>query len=258
MPLGIAVFFFALMIASGAQAQKIDLLCTNNGGQGREDAVTFDPSAMTLTWAQSPNEPLRVKTVRKTRTGYILQMTRVRTTEMTVYINGKDSYLDIRDGKHGEKDPCHQFSVAKAAAAAPSNQYRVKQEAWTGVADDRLSRLLLSCGRGKLGFTFYLDGHHGPALNRVKDIKQGFVIEISRGPGDNRKFPLFLYMTPADDGFVQEEGWNFIDGEATAFLDAFGKDGRLSLLTGKGAEVASWTLKGTSPLSESTRKDCNL
>jgi len=117
MPLKIAVFFFALMMASVAHAQKIDLLCTNNGGQGREDAVTFDPSAMTLTWAQSPDAPLRVKTARKTRTGYILQMTRVRTTEMTVYINGKDSYLDIRDGKHREKDPC-RLTIHRSATGA--------------------------------------------------------------------------------------------------------------------------------------------
>ncbi|MGH6796967.1 MAG: hypothetical protein ACREDI_01100, partial [Roseiarcus sp.] len=98
----------------------------------------------------------------------------------------------------------------------------------------------------------------GHALNKVKDIKQPFVVEIRRVSGDDRKFSTFLYMTPADGGWVQEESWGLTGGEATAFLDAFGQDGRLGLLTGKGVEVASWTLKGTSDIRESMRKVCNL
>ena len=65
-------------------------------------------------------------------------------------------------------------------------------------------------------------------------------------------------MTPADGGWVQEESWSFTGGEATAFLDTFGQDGRLSLQTGKGVEVASWTLKGTSHIRELIREICNL
>jgi hypothetical protein len=46
--------------------------------------------------------------------------------------------------------------------------------------------------------------------------------------------------------------------EASSFLDAFGEEGHLGLQTGKGIEVASWTLKGTSQIREAMRKVCNL
>ncbi|HXJ96018.1 MAG TPA: hypothetical protein VMT20_24530, partial [Terriglobia bacterium] len=150
-------------------------------------------------------------------------------------------------------------------------QDRVNQSGWSflaanggadadRVADDRLSSIIITCDVGHLsvGFVFYLDGYHGHALKKIKDVKQPFVLEIRRASGDNRKFSTFLYMTPADGGWVQEESWRFAGREATAFLDAFGQDGRLSLHTGKGVEVASWTLKRTSQIRESMRKVCNL
>jgi hypothetical protein len=137
-------------------------------------------------------------------------------------------------------------------AAAPF----VPDRDWSLRADDGLSSFGIGCHTGgdSIGFTFYLEGYRGNALKRLKDdIRQPFVIEIN-----NRKFPTFLYMTPADGGWVQEQGWRFTDGEASAFLDAFGQDGRLALQTGKGVEVASWTLKGTAEVRESVRKIYNL
>lgn len=271
--------------SSPAHAEKIDLLCTNNGGAGREDAVTFDAAARTLTWAQNPESPLHIKSIQKTKTGYVLRLPPDSTTnsEVVVYINGKESRLEVHNGNYIEKDPCHVIignlrkptnaeSASKApVAAAPLVQDRVNQSGWTfhaangganvnGVADDGYSSIVIGCigEHHSVSFVFYLDGYHGHALNKVKDIKQPFVVEIQRASGDNRKFSTFLYMTPADGGWVQEESWSFTGGEATGFLDTFGQDGRLSLQTGKGVEVASWTLKGTSPIRESIRETCNL
>jgi hypothetical protein len=62
----------------------------------------------------------------------------------------------------------------------------------------------------------------------------------------------------ADGGWLQEGGWRFTGGDASAFLHAFGQDGQLDLQTGKGVEVGAWTLKGTAQVREAMRKVCNL
>ena len=86
----------------------------------------------------------------------------------------------------------HQVSVATApAAATPLVQDRVNQSGWrfhaasgganvNGVADDGYSSIGIGCigGHHSVSFVFYLDGYHGHALNKVKDIKQPFVVEI--------------------------------------------------------------------------------
>jgi hypothetical protein len=41
-------------------------------------------------------------------------------------------------------------------------------------------------------------------------------------------------------------------------LDAFGREGRMSLQTGNGVELASWTLKGMSKVRELMRNTCQL
>ena len=263
-----------------ALAQKIDLLCTNNGGAGRTDVLTFDLSARTLTWAQDPDSPIHIKSIRKTKTGYVLQT--ATKSNLVVYINGKDSRLEVHDGNYTEKDPCHVISDLRQptnaesvgmapAAAAPLAQDRAKLQPWmfsaasgrgyisSGLADDGFSRFTITClaDSQSVDFTFYPDGYHGHALNKVMDLEQPFVVEFRQSSGDNQKFPILAYFV-ADGGWTQEARRHRTGSEASAFLDAVGQDGRLDLQTGKGAEIASWTLKGTSQMRESMRKVCNL
>jgi hypothetical protein len=166
----------------------------------------------------------------------------------------------------------HPLSAAKAPAApAPLVQDRAKQQEWmfsaangqayisSGIADDGVSRFTITCGGDapSVGFTFYPDGYHGQALNKVLDLEQPFVFEVRQASGNNQKFPIVAYFV-ADGGWTQEAGRHLTGSEASAFLDAVGQDGRLDLQTGKGVGIASWTLKGTSQMRESIRKVCNL
>jgi hypothetical protein len=78
--------------------------------------------------------------------------------------------------------------------------------------------------------------------------------------GGTKKFPLIAYM--AGDGAwptgrnAQERG--LTGSAATAFLDAFGREGRMSLQTGEGVELAAWTLRDMSKVRELMRNTCQL
>ena len=94
------------------------------------------------------------------------------------------------------------------------------------------------------------------SLRKVLELEQPFILEVRSVPGEEQKFPIAAYLA-GDGGWTTGEN-GLTGGRATAFLDAFGREGRLSLQTGKGVELASWTLKGTSQIRESMRKVCNL
>ena len=80
--------------------------------------------------------------------------------------------------------------------------------------------------------------------------------------GENQKFPIMAFL--GGDGGWATAAWGqtrdlgLTDRAATAFLDAFAQEGRLSLQTGNGVELASWPLKGTSKVRESMRNACQL
>lgn len=246
------VFLSVMMLASVARAEKIDLSCTNNGGAGREDVVTFDSATKTLTWAQHPESPLQIKSMQKTQDGYVLRL-----PDTVVYIKGKESRIEVHSGNGVEKDPCHVISdlrkptnagsVATAPAAAPPpGQDSAKHQDWmfsaanetayisSGVANDGLSRLVNTRGGDSrsVGFTFYPDGYHGHALNKVLDLEEPFIVEVRETPSTNHKFSMLAYFT-GDGGWTQEARRHRTGSEASAFLDAFGQDGHLSLQTAK-------------------------
>ena len=99
------------------------------------------------------------------------------------------------------------------------------------------------------------DKYHGSVLKRV-ETDLPFILEVQRAFGGSAKFPVILYYSPADGGT-----WN--SGKeggllTPAFFDAFAHDGRLIWRTGGGAEIASWSLKGSAEARESIRAGCNF
>jgi hypothetical protein len=68
---------------------------------------------------------------------------------------------------------------------------------------------------------------------------------------------VILCYSPADGGTwntsQREGGW-----VTPTFFDAFAHDGRLIWRTGGGAEIASWSLKGSAEARESVRTECNF
>jgi hypothetical protein len=99
------------------------------------------------------------------------------------------------------------------------------------------------------------DRYHGSVLKRV-ETELPFILEVQRASGGSAKFPVILYYSPADGGT-----WN--SGKeggllTPAFFDAFAHDGRLIWRTGGGAEITSWSLKGSSEARESIRAGCNF
>ena len=120
---------------------------------------------------------------------------------------------------------------------------------------------LFSCYKSTtLAFVLDPRGYRGHALRKVLDVDQPFILEVRPVSGENQKFPLIAYM--AGDGawptgsYGHERG--LTGSAATAFLDAFGREGRLSFQTGNGVELASWTLKGMSKVRELVRNTCQL
>jgi hypothetical protein len=165
---------------------------------------------------------------------------------------------------------CLNLFVMAAASVA---QAGTKQAGWWpnvapngavsayGFADDGISSILFECYKSTT-INFVLDprGYRGHALRKVVDLDQPFILEARPVSGENQTFPLIAYM--AGDGawptgrYGQERG--LTGSAATAFLDAFGREGRLSLQTGSGVELAAWTLKGTSRVRELMRNACQL
>jgi hypothetical protein len=163
--------------------------------------------------------------------------------------------------------------AAASLAQADTKKGEWKQVGWwphvapngalsaTGYADDGFSSILFSCYKSTT-LAFILDprGYRGHALRKVPDVDQPFILEVRPVSGENQKFPLIAYM--AGDGawptgsYGHERG--LTGSAATAFLDAFGREGRLSLQTGNGVELASWTLKGMSKVRELVRNTCQL
>jgi hypothetical protein len=131
----------------------------------------------------------------------------------------------------------------------------------TGFADDGFSSILFDCYKSAtLNFVFDPRGYRGHALRKVLDLDQPFILEVRPASGQNQKFPVIAYM--AGDGawptgrYGHERG--LTGSAATAFLDAFAREGRLSLQTGNGVELASWTLNGMSKVRELIRNVCQL
>jgi hypothetical protein len=100
------------------------------------------------------------------------------------------------------------------------------------------------------------DKYHGSVLKRV-ETDLPFILEVQRAFGGSAKFPVILYYSPADGGTwntsQREGGW-----VTPTFFDAFAHDGRLIWRTGGGAEIASWSLKGSAEARESVRTECNF
>ena len=160
-------------------------------------------------------------------------------------------------------------------AAASVAQARTKQVGWwpnvapngavsaTGFANDGFSSILFSCYKSTtLDFVLDPRGYRGHALRKVVDPDQPFILEVRPVSGENQKFPLIAHR--AGDGawptghYGQTGDGGLTGSAATAFLDAFGREGRLSLQTGNGVELASWTLKGMPKVRELIRNTCQL
>jgi hypothetical protein len=163
--------------------------------------------------------------------------------------------------------------AAASVAQAGTKQMGWKQVGWwpnvapngaasaTGFADDGFSSILFACSKST-ALDFILDprGYRGHALRKILDLDQPFILEVRPVSGETQKFPLIAYM--AGDGAWptgrngQERG--LTGSAATAFLDAFGREGRMSLQTGEGVELAAWTLKDMSKVRELMRNTCQL
>ena len=127
----------------------------------------------------------------------------------------------------------------------------------TGWTDSGVPNITFSCGTKPrpLGFSFSLAEDRERTLRKVIELEQPFVLEIRTVSGEKLKYSIVAYLA-GDGGWTTGES-GLTGSAATAFLDAFGKDGRLSLQTGEGVKLASWTLKGTSEISELMRKTCS-
>jgi hypothetical protein len=161
-------------------------------------------------------------------------------------------------------------SEREPVAAAPVAQLGTKQAGWmsngandgviiSGFADDGYSSISFSCDTSTHTIAFNLDprGYRGHALRKVLELDQPFILEVLPVSGENEKFPLIAYM--AGDGvWTQTRERGLMGSRATAFLDAFSREGRLTLQTGNGVELASWTLKGMSKARELMRNGCQL
>ena len=160
-------------------------------------------------------------------------------------------------------------AAAKAPVAAPSVAQAVKnpwdwsaQEEETTVsasalAVDRRSHFSLGCDANKhtISFTFDADGYRGRSFTETSRFDQSIIFDIQQTSGVSQKFPLIATPTGDGDWMLKND---LAGNQATAFLDSFGREGRLSFQTAKGVELASWTLKGTSQTRETMRKICNL
>ena len=100
----------------------------------------------------------------------------------------------------------------------------------------------------------YAEKYHGSVLKRV-EIELPFILEVQRAFGGSAKFPVTFRYTPADGGAWIGQG---SPGLTTDFFDTFAHDGRLIWRTGGGAEIGSWSLKGSSEARESIRAGCNF
>ena len=164
-------------------------------------------------------------------------------------------------------------------AAASGDQLGTKQAGWWpnvapngaasayGFADDGFSSILFSCYKSTtLDFVLDPRGYRGHALRKVPEVDQPFILELRPPSGENQKFPLIAYMA-GDGAWPAGHAWpkgrydqdrGLTGSAATAFLDAFGREGRMSLQTGNGVELAAWTLKNTSKIRELMRNACQL
>lgn len=155
--------------------------------------------------------------------------------------------------------PPAQMTVAQALAARFDWHIREITPAVTAtaLASDGRSHFAFLCDAKipSINFTFDADGYRGRSFQENSGLDQSIVFEIRTASGATQEFPFIA--SPTGDGDWMSK--NDLTGtEATAFLDAFGQDGRLSFKTAKGEELASWALKGTSQGRELMRKVCDL
>jgi hypothetical protein len=197
-------------------------------------------------------------------------------TSATIAERNCGSYHGLSCSFDTQGKALHQVSVANVpVTAGPPVQERVKQGEWTShsggtrafvFADGGIPNITFQCDTSKhfILFQFDLDPrvYRGDALRNVVEIFQPFNLEVRPVSGEDQKFPIMAFLG-GDGGWATAKGGQtrdlgLTDRAATAFLDAFAQEGRLSLQTGSGVELASWPLKGTSKVRESMRNACQL
>jgi hypothetical protein len=164
--------------------------------------------------------------------------------------------------------PAKQASAAaKASVAVPSvvqapKNYRdwsAQEESASvnasAMSVDGRSHFRLGCADNKLGFTFDADGYRGRSFTETSRFDQSIIFDIQQISGVDQKFSLVATPTGDGDWMLKND---LVGNQATAFLDAFGREGRLSFQTAKGVELASWTLKGTAKVRDAMRNICQL
>ena len=139
-------------------------------------------------------------------------------------------------------------------AAASVAQADTKQAQWTTFGSGASGLFVIGCSTVPHSIHIIFE-YRGHALKKVVELEQPIIFEIRHASGENQKFPLIAYMTGDADWILKND---LTGSGATAFLDAFGREGRLSLQTGKGAELAFWTLKDTSKARELMRGACQV
>jgi|SRR5208337_4228742 len=164
-------------------------------------------------------------------------------------------------------------AIGSVARASPS------QEGWTitsttgGVwaysyTDREGFRLYFNCNASThaASFTFNAEKYRGHDLAKIRDAEKPFVLDVKNVSGNHQRFPFIAYFTNADgdDAWVPkyftnaEDAWVPKSPLTSAFLDAFGQDGVLSVQTEKGLEAASWNLRATSRIRELFKSVCGV
>ena len=146
-----------------------------------------------------------------------------------------------------------------AHAAAPQTEWTSNHapQATTIMtpAGKEIFQIMFSCRSPQptANVVIYGERYRGSVLKRV-ETDLPFILEVQRASGGGAKFPVILYYTSADGGAWVSSGSEV----TTAFFDAFAHDGRLIWRTGGGAQIASWSLKGSAEARESIRAGCNF
>ena len=159
-------------------------------------------------------------------------------------------------------------AAAKTSVAAPSVAQAGAKEGesmltsanggvfWTSYAEGAGLKFYLSCSASThaLSFTFNAEKYRGRVLSKIRDIEKPFVLNVKNISGTDQKFPFIAYFTNGDG----DDAWVEQGHLTSAFLDAFGQDGLLSVQTEEGLEAASWALKGTAKVRDTMRNTCQL
>jgi hypothetical protein len=106
----------------------------------------------------------------------------------------------------------------------------------------------------RVGLVITFNKYKGGLLKTVEGANSPFILDIRNGNGDGLQFPMIAYYTDADGG----DNWITKENLTSAFLDAFGQQGRLIWQTAKGVEIASWPLQGTAKARSLIRQICNF